>query len=330
MIEMKPGRGPSKRFTRTINTKFPVTYWLITLGVRLLVGRLWMTYAGSRRLGRPLSKLNLGAHRTSDTVFVMATGASINRYGEDRWETISARDSIGMNFFMLHDFVPDVYVMENMEEHHRLMLRLKADDYRHVPVILKTQMTNLSPRRLRRRLAKISMNPPEQRERFYFSLDLLAAGRDDKTMRRMYRVLKSLGIFSIKERFLVLSKRRGSITYIINLAVRMGYKKVVLCGVDLNSPEYFYDSRREELESRGFVVPFNYNARGVHLTNDPVRNPITVADVIVAMDEEILAPMGIQLFVGDASSGLHPRFPEYPWPSSDVIDTLGHHDDDHS
>lgn len=301
------------RLVRAANKRLPRVYWLVTLLPRLLVGAFWIRVFASRGLGQSLRQLPVSSVKTADTMFVLATGASINQYEPHQWATISRHDSVGMNWFMLHDFVPDLYVMENMESRHRRLLEMRADVYSDVPVVVKTQVTNLSLPRVRSRMANIQSNPATIRRRFYYSLDLAVAGTTYEDMRWSYRVLARLGLFNTSSRVQLLTKRRGSITYIINLAARMGYKRIVLCGVDLNHDDYFYDSKREELEAAGLPVPSPRQGSSVHPTNDPARHPVTVEQVILAMNDIALRPRGIELFVGHRSSGLYPHLPEYEW-----------------
>ena len=41
----------------------------------------------------------------------------------------------------------------------------------------------------------------------------------------------------------------------MTFALQLGYKKIILCGVDLNSNQYFYDISSESYESHGLVLP---------------------------------------------------------------------------
>lgn len=311
----RPGRLIAA--SRYLNGRFPRAYWLATFIPRLTAAMFWLRRIETQGIARRLSDIDFSKKKTSDTVFILATGSSINQYPRTHWETIARHDSIGMNFFMLHDFVPDIYVMENMEERHRTLLAMKSEEYADVPLLLKNALSNLSPRRVRERVEKMSMNEQAVRSRQYLSLDFFAAGGDVRTARRAYELMKSLGFFTVKPRFLFLTKRRGSISYIINLAARIGYKEIVLCGVDLNHSEYFYDSKRAQLERSGYPVPPNNHVRDVHLTNDPEWNPVTIKDVIEAINDVVLKPSGIQLYVGHHSSALHPVLPEYPWGKVD-------------
>jgi hypothetical protein len=116
--------------------------------------------------------------------------------------------------------------------------------------------------------------------------------------------------------FLVLTKRRGSVSYVINLAVRAGYGRVVLCGIDLNHTEYFYDSRRAEFERSGLPVPINDEGGPVHSTNDPEQDPVTMRHVILAIKQKILDPMGVELMVGSQTSALYPAVPQFDWTNA--------------
>ena len=285
----------------------------MTILPRMVTGMLWISYAYAKKLGKPLKKLDHSKYASSDTVFIMATGSSINDYPESRWATIRAHNSIGMNFFLLYDHVPTYYVMENMHDNHRKLLSIRADDHANVPLILSAQVGNLHFGRLEARLANLAQLERGVLDRTYLSLDLLPDGNKEEEMVRAYRMFERVGLFKVRRRFRMLTKRRGSVTHLINLAVRIGYEKIVLCGVDLNHSEYFYDPLREDLESRGLPVPPNRQAGEAHDTNDPTIKPVTVKTVILKLNELVLEPRGIRLYCGDKSSDLFPDLDEYPW-----------------
>jgi hypothetical protein len=269
--------------------------------------------------GQPLSRLDFSKYRSSDTVFVFGTGASINEYPQSWWDVVRSHDSIGMNFFLLHEHVPTFQVMEDVHGIRARLLRtryLDTGDYRGVPLIVKTQITNLSSKRVGERVDELSELPDEIKPHVYLSVDLLAAGKTVEDMETSYRLMDRLGFWRPKPRFLLLSKRRGSVSYVINLAVRAGYRRIVLCGVDLNHTEYFYDSRRDEFSAAGVPVPINDEVGPVHSTNDPGENPVTIHQVILAIKRTILDPHGIELYVGATSSALYPEVPRFGWESS--------------
>ncbi|MFW6041742.1 MAG: hypothetical protein ACOC8M_01960 [Guyparkeria sp.] len=195
---------------------------------------------------------------------------------------------------------------------------VERGDYGNTPLIMKTQLTNLSTSRVGTRTAELRHVHPAIRANTYLSLDLLAAGRGFNDMEAAYRLTDRLGLWKPKSRFLVLTKRRGSVAYVVNFAVRAGYRRIVLCGVDLNHTEYFYDSRREELQAKGLPVPPNDEGGTVHSTNDPANHPVTIHDVLVSIKEQILEPAGIELLVGSEKSALHPDLPCFDWKTETI------------
>jgi hypothetical protein len=304
---------------RFANTRFPKTYALLSAAPRLAASLWWMRYLERHGVGQRLTRLDFGARRTSDTIFVLGTGASINDYPASWWSVIGSAESVAMNFFLLHEHVPTYHVVEDV---HGIRARLLArryveiGDYRDVPLIVKTQLTNLSYRRVRRRIDELAELPSKVRESVYLSLDFLAAGATVEEMESAYRSLAKLGLWEPRDRFLALTKRRGSVSYAINLAVRAGYRRIVLCGIDLNHTEYFYDSRRERLEKAGLPVPINDEPGTVHSTNDPERNPVTIHQVILGIRDIVLQPRGIELMVAAPTSALYPDLPLFDWAAA--------------
>ncbi len=61
-----------------------------------------------------LETLNLSPIKTSDTVFILGSGWSINEIPDNRWDVIGRHDTIGFNFWPVHPFVPRIFVFENL------------------------------------------------------------------------------------------------------------------------------------------------------------------------------------------------------------------------
>jgi len=301
---------------RLLNKSFPRSYATVSLLPRLALAYLWLYRLERAGVGRRLSELSLQSLKSSDTVFIFGTGSSINAYPEEYWQVIRHHDSIGMNFFLLHDHVPTFHVMESGRGIRGALLAdryIDRGDYQATPLIIKSQLTNLSTSRVKARIAEFRGLHPDVLAHTYLSIDVLAAGRTRSDMEAAYRLTHKLGLWKPKSRFLILAKRRGSVAYVINLAVRAGYRRIVLCGVDLNHTEYFYDSRREELRAANLPVPPNPEHGTVHSTNDPTNHPVTIHHVLVAIKEQILDPAGIKLLVGAESSALYPDLPCFKW-----------------
>ena len=106
-----------------------------------------------------------------------------------------------------------------------------------------------------------------------------------------------------------LFKYMGTMTSLITLASRIGYRNIVLCGVDLSNSGYFYQDVTRYPDMAGFA------------SSPPGDRHVLMADqlphcgadeVIFAINDLLLKPRGQRLFVENPSSALHPTVPEAP------------------
>jgi len=90
----------------------------------------------------------------------------------------------------------------------------------------------------------------------------------------------------------------------------LGYRKVVLCGFDFSDPKSFYEDSALypdlNLEYSGSDQPSS------HATLTWLRGHIPVDRVVFAMNDLLLKPAGIELYVENSSSALYPHIPLAP------------------
>ena len=258
---------------------------------------------------KKLNQLNLLSYKKSDTLFVLGSGASINTLTEQQWQEIKKSDSIGFNFWCIHDFVPNMYVFETPRDKQTALnlfqnFEKKKKHYQNVPSILKDiRTTNLE------NFFSISNELAKQ---IYIAFDIEMSIERGKHFEKILRICNYLSKFLFKKgKARLLFKRRASLSLITHLGYLMGYKKIVLCGVDLNNSKYFYEEKRAYYENKGINVPNSGQTGGVHSTIDPEHNEITIDQVLLAVNEVLLRPNGTELYVALNSSALHPRLPSY-------------------
>src|SRR5439155_19880810 len=100
---------------------------------------------------------------------------------------------------------------------------------------------------------------------------------------------------------------------LLTFAFRLRYRKIVLCGVDMNTNDHFYDDPvlypgagwGMELRS---ADPVNYGWKYDDQLPWMVRQPL----VVYEMKRLLLDPAGIELYVENRSSALWPKLPEAP------------------
>jgi hypothetical protein len=89
----------------------------------------------------------------------------------------------------------------------------------------------------------------------------------------------------------------------------MGYKRIVLCGVDLTNQQYFY----QDPDLYRDIAGLQFSPPQVpHVTSVPIDWRVPVSGVIRQLRREILDPAGVEIYVENRSSGLWPEVPEMP------------------
>lgn len=249
----------------------------------------------------------------SDTLFILASGGSINDITEEQWKHIGERDSLGMNFWLLHPFVPDLHMWEMPRSpiHARQMSKafeVRANDYAKTPSILKgtyvdqplyAEMRQLMPESMLKRLA--------------YCEDFAVSARSVDEFKQALHILRKEGMLVPNSSLRPMPHPRASLGWAIALGFKRGHKKVVILGADMSNTSYFYVPRQAELEAQGFEVP-DHGQRGVvHKTNDPEVNPVTMSDVIMLLQTEVFGPAGGQIYLGFEGHPMADRLPVYRW-----------------
>ncbi len=267
--------------------------------------------AVAREFGLPPLDANpLRARKSSDTLFILGSGASVLSYGEAEWATIARHDSLGFNYWILHPFVPSHYVFELTKfdwDIECIRANLAArDDYVSGAAIHLKDAERFDPDTIRDALRAL---PPAVAGKLDLLWDAEIPGDSLAEFARTVGSLDRVGCFGGRRQWAI-PKKRATLFFAINLAVRAGYKHIVLCGVDLNNTEYFFRSA-EFTVPPGLSVPPPYQSGPVHKTNDPVHGEVTISAILDVFDRRVLKPKGVSLYVAKSSSALHPRFPEF-------------------
>lgn len=283
----------------------------VKVGRKLVSSRLKLEWLTRRFKLRPINCNPLARLKTSDTLYILGSGESVNRLGPQDWQRIGEADSVGFNFWLVHDFVPSLYVFEPMDEGTPPYECLFADfqarsaDYRHVPLLLKDGERHHLPF-LERFLARL---PESLRRNLSLSWDWEIPGEDTEAFARSLRSLHRRGVLTGS--LYPAIRKRASVFYLILLGLRAGYRRIVLCGIDLNNTRYFYEAHREDYAAQGRTAPPSPPPAPVHLTDDPRHGELTITRAIEILQREVLQPAGIELFVAFKSSRLFPVLPSF-------------------
>jgi len=266
----------------------------------------------ARRTGLPLLEtLNISTLKTSDTVFILGSGSSINQISDAKWKVMGGHDTIAMNFWPVHPFVPRILLFENiwprddlkfMFDVFRDLLQRRAFDYRHT-VKITSELIPLNNQQL------VLDIPEGFRPYLYIGYSANIVARDEKEVVAGLRYMRKRGMFRQRDHIGWQFKCAGSVLAAMTLAVCMGHRRIVLCGIDLGNAEYFYQDAERYPEARGWeFTPRNR----LHPAARRLEWLVPGQEVIVHFEREVLDPAGVELYVENRSSALHPRIAEVP------------------
>jgi hypothetical protein len=248
----------------------------------------------------PVLPLAVKKLRRSNTLFVLGSGASIVEIRQ--WEQVRKNDSVGFNFWLLHDFVPDIYFVEaprEMSERDCLVRNLKRVKGRYEGVSIFNKV------RLGCDAIGVALTECGLTHRAMLPVAFNASSREELRFHAaVYR--RS----TLMRNLLFYCQGVATVELVVLFGWILGYQKIVLCGIDLNDTDYFYyDSSYTELAADGYVPPLRQCGR-IHKTNDPslAWGGMAVSEVLRIFQDDILG-RGCQIFVESETSALAASFP---------------------
>jgi hypothetical protein len=247
------------------------------------LARLGVLYArdrAGRRHYRLLSDAELVATRTSDTAFVFGSGRSLVDVGDTEWEAIARFNTISLREFPRQAWVrADYHLTSEVDFLDEYAARLRENP-RYAETVFVVQGGLLA-----------------QRGNELIGRRLLPPGA------RVYRFRRrSRGEAAPPSQSLAAGVVHGysSIFDAVNLAYLLGFRRIVLAGVDLYNKEYFW---LEPGETRDYE-------KGDIRSSDAFAGARGIVDMMGDW-HDVLARDGVTLFVHNPRSLLAERLPVF-------------------
>lgn len=262
-----------------------------------------------------IGKLPVSNHKTSDTLFILGSGYSISEISESQWKQIEKHDTIGFNSWMFHDYTPTYFAIETpmAAEHFNEMLNelnRKKEDYKNVPFVIQYQHYLRSPNNY------INLELPK--ENIYFNAPLMPY----TTSNRMLDLLLSWWERQHTKNMSWLLHYAGSLSYMIAMGYVMNYKKIILLGVDLNDPRYFFEHPDSNVFTKKFAAMHKSLLKSLKRSGlDTVNAKTTKTYGCLPIDQylykfnRIIKKNGVELYAGNKSSKLAEGLPIYEFPN---------------
>jgi hypothetical protein len=256
---------------------------------------------------RSINALDMGKIKRSDTLFILGSGASVNELSEKDWDYISSCNSVGFNYWMAHPFVPDLYFTEappneRVWAEYLGQYEASKEAYAYVPFVVnfKHWQKDLEKYPLS------SIPGPLQKNLYFFAPYYLR-------LNKAWMIRLALMTWKRKRAkpdcFDWLILQRASLGMLIMFGLFAGFKHIVLVGVDLSNTQYFFEDESKEFR----YYPPNIQRASVHRTVDDTldinRISITIDKYIYLLNEILLKPAKVSLYVANDKSLLYPKLP---------------------
>jgi hypothetical protein len=264
----------------------------------------------NRNGGRTVAWSELQQRKKSDTLVILGSGRSINEIGESHWREFSEYDTIGFNFWPIHKFVPSFYFFETPRDKGRYEAFKKLfvsieDQYKSSLVIYKdVRFAGDSTFKDRVFTTGSFMDffsiPGSTSKYFNLSLSVI-----DFFYRR--------GLFNAVNFW-----KRASIIGLLFLGIKMKYRRIIICGIDLMNSDYFYDTEFAKNQAVSedvisFLIKENskvFSSGSIHKTNNKLYGELIVEDLIRLISEHKIS-RDISILVYNNSSLLSKYLPTY-------------------
>ena len=280
----------------------------------LEIARRLRTHRGKDRLlARFIEEFNakdavatFRAHKTSDTLYILGSGPSINDITPAQWDHVGHHDSFGFNNWPVHSFVPSFYMTEvnSTETLNPAMLRMfedRATDYANVPVLIK------EPYRYYKFVGvalPLDQLPATMRRNYVTGPQFIPPAMTRATLAAQLRAWKRMTRW-----FPALSHHlitfRASVFLAMHMGFLGGWQRIVLAGIDMRSPKYFWE---EQGGYTDYGLPSNDAVSSVHRTEEASLG-LPISQAIEIFDHVLLQPAGIRLEVSSSYSLLSDFLP---------------------
>ena len=234
----------------------------------------------------------------SEVCFILGSGDSLNDVTLEQWSEIEASYSIGFNFSFLHHHQPNLQFIELAQDDRGMCNQLieRAINDFSSPIILKGL---ISFSKMRWAISKLRIYS-RMKNVYMLRESTLPANIGSSLREALHRRYSSESI----NRFMKLgfAQSKGSITMMIDVAIQLGYKKIVMIGVDLQGP-YFYEGLSKDFDTG--------QPEGTLLLQNRSRASSTIEEIILFWSKYLKNELDIDLYVSSSKSKLYPNLPLY-------------------
>ncbi|MDH3974319.1 MAG: hypothetical protein OEV42_08570 [Deltaproteobacteria bacterium] len=237
-------------------------------------------------------------YKTSDIIFLFCSGPSVNDLTREEWDIIKANDSFGLNYAFLTKFPMTFYYLGYEPSSNEILYHSFSKEIREI----YENTLWFVPTKVVYRLTHPRTEPkffPINPKLTLFEMPPAITFEDDRPFK--------------SDDFQQSLLYRGSLGVGMHLIDLLGYKKIVLLGVDLHTYKHFYDDNEVMQEERTKAYKHvNDKSSFDDLLPQKTQKKRSMEEYYYALDELYFRPKGVQLYVGNKDNILCPRIPVFP------------------
>jgi hypothetical protein len=248
------------------------------------------------------------------TLFILGSGASVNRLTDKHFDIVKKGYSIGMNAWVSHSFVPNAYSFEadtilappSVEiETMSAALASRAQSHPESTLLL---FRPKSPELLHR-MVRVPENL-KSRALMYGRHNLLT--RNDDALKKDLGPLLANRLKNL-DRSPVLIDNGASVVRMIEVGLFAGFREIVLLGIDLNSSPYFWEAPDAPQSHRKMRGRYHRPQNVEHDTLETFDRPYSTLLFIEEMARAAVREFGASVYIGTEGSSLSGKIPDYDW-----------------
>jgi hypothetical protein len=238
-------------------------------------------------------------YKTSDTIFILGSGPSINDISSKEWSHIKKHNSIGFNWWFVHDFVPTFYMFQGAYENMLETLKDQHYKYKNTPFLIRGSgfakgEFNYNDERL-----NLLKNNP-----IYYVREYPIATKCSIDPFLMFDYLESLGLMDFDKISDFVPKLKCTLGLLIPLCYQMGYKKIILCGMDMQNNDHFWDYEPYDKLQNKYSLP----KKGEGGINQLSKK---IPEYIYAISDWVYKKNSVKILVMKEKTILYPKIKKY-------------------
>ena len=297
--------------TRFITETFPALRWILTirevrretLRVRFAAAAAGVSVFSPREL-----ETALRSKPEASVFFILGSGSSVNKLSEEQFSMIGRHRSVGINYWAGHPFIPDFYALESMP-----FVGDGNDFDRCLRLISTPRQLRVESPVLILRTRNSAAHTALGRFRAVSSAKVFFYGRVTPLTAKLKNLLRDIPrLHKILDRHagqLVIDSG-ATVVRMIGVARQMGFRNIVLVGVELDNTRYFWEE--ENFDPPADLVPVNNQSATTHESNSLQNRPFRAQDMILALHES-LQREGVTLSLALKTGALSGHLPTYAW-----------------